>query len=61
MWELIEEKQKMLDKAINELAKNGYELAERERDYKIAINKKALELKIPIITEEELLEMIEDE
>lgn len=45
MWELIEEKQKMLDKAINELAKNGYELAERERDYKIAINKKALELR----------------
>lgn len=45
MWELIEEKQKMLDKAINELAKNGYELAERERDYKIAINRKALELR----------------
>jgi hypothetical protein len=45
MWELIEEKQKMLDKAINELAKNGYELAEKERDYKIAINKKALELR----------------
>ena len=35
----------MLDKAIKELAQNGYKLAECERDYKIAVNKKALELR----------------
>ena len=35
----------MLDKAINDLASNGYDLAAKERDYKIAINKKALELR----------------
>ena len=45
LWTQIEEKQKMLDKAIDQLAQNGYKLAECERDYKIAVNKKALELR----------------
>lgn len=45
LWQEIQEKQKMLDKAICELAQNGYKLAECERDYKIAVNKKALELR----------------
>lgn len=45
LWNEITEKQKMLDKAIKELAQNGYKLAECERDYKIAVNKKALELR----------------
>lgn len=45
LWQEIQEKQKMLDKAIKELAQNGYNLAECERDYKIAVNKKALELR----------------
>ena len=45
LWQEILEKQKMLDKAICELAQNGYKLAECERDYKIAVNKKALELR----------------
>lgn len=45
MWEEIEKKQSMLDKAIKELAQNGYELALKEKAYKIAVNKKALELR----------------
>lgn len=45
MWDEIEEKCKLLDKAIDELAKNGYDLAKKERDYKISVNKKALELR----------------
>lgn len=45
LWQDILEKQKMLDKAIDQLAQNGYKLAECERDYKIAVNKKALELR----------------
>lgn len=45
LWTEISEKRKMLDKAIENLASNGYDLAEKERDYKIAINKKALELR----------------
>lgn len=45
LWTELEEKRKLLDKAINDLASNGYNLAEKERDYKIAINKKALELR----------------
>ena len=45
LWQMIEEKQKNLDKAINELAKNGYDLSNKERVYKIALNKKALELR----------------
>lgn len=45
LWLQIEEKNKMLEKAINELAQNGYDLAEKERNYKMALNKKALELR----------------
>lgn len=45
MWQEIEEKMKMLDKAIQDLAKNGYDLANKERLYKISVNKKALELR----------------
>lgn len=45
LWQQIEEKQKMLDKAINELATNGYDLADKERQYKIELCKKALELR----------------
>lgn len=45
MWAEIEEKQKMLDKAVDNLATNGYDYAQKEKEYKIAINKKALELK----------------
>lgn len=45
MWEEIEEKIKMLDKAIKDLANNGYDLAKKEKEYKIAVNKKALELR----------------
>ena len=45
LWQEILEKQKMLDKAIDQLAQNGYKLAECERDYKIAVNKKALQLR----------------
>lgn len=45
LWNEIESKCKILDKAIKELAQNGYDLATKERDYKIAINKKALELR----------------
>lgn len=45
LWQEILEKQNMLDKAIKELAQNGYNLAEKERNYKIAVNKKALELR----------------
>lgn len=45
IWNEISEKRKLLDQAINNLANNGYDLAAKERDYKIAINKKALELR----------------
>lgn len=45
LWNDIREKQKMLDKAIKDLAQNGYDLANKERQYKIAVNKKALELR----------------
>ncbi len=45
LWLELEQKRKLLDKAINDLATNGYDLAAKERDYKIAINKKALELR----------------
>lgn len=45
LWNEIEEKHKMLDKSINELAQNGYDLAMKEKKYKIAVNKKALELR----------------
>ena len=45
LWIQIEEKNKLLDRAINDLAKNGYDLTEKERRYKIAVNKKVLELR----------------
>jgi hypothetical protein len=45
LWLELEQKRKLLDEAINTLANNGYDLAAKERDYKIAINKKALELR----------------
>lgn len=45
LWLQIEEKNKLLEKAIEELAKNGYDLAEKEKRYKIAVNKKVLELR----------------
>ncbi len=45
MWNEIEDKNKRLDGDIGELKKNGYDLAYKERDYKIALCKKALELK----------------
>lgn len=45
LWTELSEKRKMLDKAIETLATNGYDLAAKERDYKIEINKKALELR----------------
>ncbi len=41
----LNEKRALLDKAIETLAHNGYDKASKERDYKIAINKKALELR----------------
>lgn len=43
--EQIDLKLKQLDYSIKELKKNGTAFAEAERDYKIAVNKKALELK----------------
>ena len=45
MWGQIEEKSKKLDKAIQELATNGYDLAEKEKKYKTAVSQKALELR----------------
>lgn len=45
LWTELEEKRKLLDRAIEQLASNGYDLASKERDYKIAINKKALQLR----------------
>ena len=45
MWQQIEEKSKKLDKAIQELATNGYDLAEKEKKYKTAVSQKALELR----------------
>lgn len=45
LWQQIEEKQKKLDKAIKELATNGYDLATKEREYKMQLCKTALELR----------------
>jgi hypothetical protein len=45
LWQELSDKRIMLDKAIETLASNGYDLAEKEKQYKIAINKKALELR----------------
>ena len=39
LWQELNEKRIMLDKAIETLASNGYDLADKERQYKIAINK----------------------
>lgn len=41
----ISSKSKMLDKAIEKLSQTGKTFAESERDYKMAVTKKALELK----------------
>ena len=45
LWEEIKDKYKKLDKAINELAKNGYDLAEKEKAYKVELCKTALKLR----------------
>ena len=45
LWQELSEKRMLLDKAIETLANNGYDLADKERQYKIAVNKKALELR----------------
>jgi hypothetical protein len=45
MWQEIEIKSKHLDDAIEQLATNGIDLANKEKEYKIALNKKALELR----------------
>lgn len=45
LWQEIEKKSKMLEKAIKELAENGYDKAEKEKNYKIAVSKKVFELK----------------
>lgn len=45
MWQEIENKSKLLDEAISRLAENGIDLAQKEKEYKIALNKKALELR----------------
>ena len=45
LWQEIENKCKALDKAIKELAQNGYDKAQKEKDYKVAVSKKVFELK----------------
>lgn len=45
MWQEIEKKTKQLDKAVEQLAQNGIDLAEKEKEYKMELCKKALELK----------------
>ena len=45
MWQQIEKKSEMLDKAIKDLANNGYDFAEKEKKYKTAVSQKALELR----------------
>lgn len=45
MWNEIEKKSKLLDEAISRLAENGVDLAEKEKEYKIALNQKALQLR----------------
>ena len=45
LWQEIEKKSNALEKAIKELAQNGYDRAEKEKAYKIAISKKVYELK----------------
>ena len=41
----IQNKNRCLDLAIKELARNGYDLAQKEKNYKVAVTKKALELR----------------
>ena len=45
MWNEIQERTKKLDQAIEHLAENGRDLAEKEKEYKIALNQKALQLR----------------
>lgn len=45
MWEEIEKKSKHLDDAIQQLATKGIDLANKEKEYKIALNKKSLYLR----------------
>lgn len=45
MWEEIQERTRKLDQAIEHLAENGRDLAEKEKEYKIALNQKALQLR----------------
>lgn len=45
LWLQLEKKQKLLDKAIEELATNGYDLAQKEREYKMELCKTALKLR----------------
>ena len=45
MWDEIQERTKKLDQAIEHLAENGRDLAEKEKEYKIALNQKALQLR----------------
>lgn len=45
MWQEIEKKTKQLDKAVEQLAENGIDLAKKEKEYKMELCKKALELK----------------
>lgn len=45
MWEEIQERTKKLDQAIEHLAENGRDLAIKEKEYKIALNQKALQLR----------------
>ena len=45
MWDEIQERTKKLDQAIAHLAENGRALAEKEKEYKIALNQKALQLR----------------
>ena len=45
MWNEIQERTKKLDQAIEHLAENGRDLAIKEKEYKKALNKKALELR----------------
>ena len=45
MWEEIQERTKKLDQAIEHLAENGRDLAIKEKEYKMALNQKALQLR----------------
>lgn len=45
LWTEINSKLELLDKAIEQLANNGNDKAKKERDYKIALCKKALQLR----------------